>query len=209
MWGCSSPQPETTGFRALTQAEVLTSLSTQPLQQPLTAEGTNVLGAYTGYVTFKFEGVAAPIDVMKTQCPEKVLSADTTPLYGLEAPYDVNLTASEADSVVSKDISDVTTETNTKYTGDYVVLAKEQIVISVFPDGVATIADADGTEKVSAKLLRGLTASATATPWQAIDTNGREWNGVEISTSLRTPAKPEATSIKDELQQTWLLNPCQ
>lgn len=202
--GCDSQAPS--HFQVLTHADAVRILTSGQLRQGLSADGVMT---YSGYTTQKLEGVAAPIDEMKLSCPDKVLSAESQPLYGLEAPYKVSATASSTDTIATKPITEVTSETTSKYMGDFVVLAKDGLVISLFPDGVATISGPDGETKTSLKMIQAVSGSMSIQPIQEVDEAGLITAGVQLRLSAQVPLKMETSELKDLLLNEWLEDPCQ
>lgn len=202
----SNPTPMSSA-RTLTLDEVETRLALTRKTQGLSSTNAVEVGRFNAYVTQVFEGISAPIDDMRAKCPEKVLSAKTTPLYGLEAPYAVRQATVKPSGVFEAPIAAVNPAVSAAYTGDYVIVDLDGLLISLFPAGVATF-DEDGKPlDAGAKILREVSAVASLAPWAEEDTDGRRWTGVRLSASAQTPIPPPA-KLKDALA-AQLKEPCQ
>lgn len=203
---CQQAPPDS-AVRGLTLDDIQARLTTTQQKRGLSATGATEVGRFSAYVTQVFEGIPAPIEYMREKCPEKVLSAKTAPLYGLEAPYAVRQATSKASGVFDLPIDAVNPAVDATYTGEYVVIDFNGALISLFPEGTTAI-DGDGKAlQAGAKILRQVSAVASLVPWEEEDEDGRLWAGVRISASAYTPAAPPP-ALKDALAAQWKA-PCQ
>lgn len=185
-------------WRALTAGELSVESSRNHLS---TADAQ-----FSAWTTYTVPGVVAPIDQMLAECPEKVINAGSDPFYGLENPTSTDHTVQTADAVADK-----TAGTDDEYTGAYIALRKGETLVSLFPDGTATIETVDGvTSLPGAKVLKGLTITANVSNVTSVDANGREWGAtrVEVSSTQAIPTKYESLKLKEELETQWLQDPC-
>lgn len=195
------PQPSATALDARAAAAW-----TAQIRQPL-SESVEPLGDITGYVTQTIEGVDAPIAYMQAKCPERILDARETPEYGLEAPYRIKRMLLRRDDLLKLPIADYTTAAETPYDGQYVLVQSGDVLMSVFPAGVATTLDADGKTVPAAKLLRTFNLFAGRSRLGVTDKNGRDWDGVRLSARVRFPHAPNPALT--EVLEKWEADPCQ
>jgi hypothetical protein len=153
--GCAETPPEP-AMRSMTLQDVQTQLALRREGQALSTTDRTEIGRFSAYVTQSFKGMAAPIEFMRSKCPEKILSAKTHPFYGLESP-DATTGATLAPDGIAR-------EAKAPYTGEFVVVDIDGLLVSLFPKGVVGIG-LNGESVVSpAKVLREVSAVAALAP---------------------------------------------
>jgi hypothetical protein len=179
--GCQHAAPAPT-VQSLTHDAVLTRLALGQQTRGLSTTDATEVGRFGAFVTQPFKGPPAPIDYMRTHCPERVLNAKTQPLYGLESPDASTVATLKADGIAAQQTDG--------YTGEYVVLDINGMLVSLFPDGVIGT-DVNGKPiSTPAKALQSVSAVAELAPWLKTDTNDRAWSGVRLTARLHTPPPP-------------------
>jgi hypothetical protein len=191
---CESPPP-TRDVPTQWTAVTATDLS---LMESRLGLGTGDSHQLTAYTTMTFQAPPAPIDTMKIQCPQKVLTADEVKAFGLEAPYDTQALATQTDGVFEAPLAIVAPDAEAKYEGEFVVLRKGDQYLSLFPG------------KTQGKLLRPVTGGARIVNHRGT-AGDRAWYGTQLQGELTQPLllPSDTETIKVDLQTHWTIDPCQ